>query len=201
LESVEQFFPWAAARLATRQYARHAADSQEILPEEHQMERDYLRAQLSGMLPRAIRGSALVVLYSAFESTTLDFAKSLSADLRCPEFVPTATRGAFPKKASRYFEEMFRVRLFSDELEESEFEVLRTLRNSVVHQQSDFSRLPARIRNSISTSKFRLRSCHVFDGTWIPSSDCISAHGKLVRDWARLLSHRVFERTGIDAYL
>ncbi len=165
------------------------------------MGRESLRAHLTGTLPRAIRGSALVVLYSAFESTVLEFSRSLSIDLQRPNFSPIAKRGAFPRQASRHFEEVFDVRLFSDESESSAIDDLRTLRNSIVHQQCSFARLPARIRDSIVSSKSRLKVCQEFEGTWIPSIECVRAHGELIRTWARLLSSRVFERVGLDSYL
>lgn len=201
LEAVEDFFPYAAARLSLRQYAQHAGEAEKYLPEELEMERDGLRAQLSGMLPRAIRGSALVVLYSAFESTVLDFSKSLASDLECLPFDPFAGAGSFPRRAEKYFSEAFKVQLFSDELEKSGIDVLRSLRNSFIHQQSTFTRLRADIQASIAESKNRLTKCHIHEDVWVPSVECVKAHGELVRNWARLLGHRVIDRVGLDRYL
>ena len=152
LDSVEDYFPYAATQLSLRQHAQHAGETEKYFPEEIEMERDELRDHLSGILPRAIRGSALVVLYSAFESTVIDFSNDLARDLQRSRFVPDGRGGSFPKRANEYFAKKLNVNLFSSELEQIGIDILRQLRNSFVHDQSVFTQLRPEIRASIEES-------------------------------------------------
>lgn len=113
LHAVEDFFPYIAARFKTEQYSEHAANVREYFPEELEIEREELRQHLLGPLPRSIRGSALAVIFSTFESTTMDFAAELAHELGCAGFLPESGRGSFINKARKHFTEVFDVSLFS----------------------------------------------------------------------------------------
>jgi len=199
LRAVEDFFPYVAARFTTEQCTEHAANVREYFPEELEIEREELQQHLLGPLPRSIRGSALVVVFSTFESTTMDFAAELARELGRAGFSPESGRGSFIKKANKHFAEIFNVSLFSDHCEQKGIETLGSLRNSFAHRLSTFSRMDEKLQKRINESKSPLVRGFVHDDIWVPSMDCVSAHGSLVRGWARRLSERVFDRIGTTA--
>ena len=199
LHAVEDFFPYIAARFKTEQYSEHAANVKEYFPEELEIEREELRQHLLGPLPRSIRGSALVVIFSTFESTTMDFAAELTHELGCASFLPVSGRGSFINKASKHFTQVFDVSLFSNQREQKDIETLGSLRNSFAHRLSTFSRMDEKLRKRINESESQLVRGIAHDDIWVPSMDCVFAHGSLVSGWARRLSERVFDRIGIIA--
>ena len=201
LESVEMFFPYAAAQLSLRQHAEHAAGADVYFEEELDSERAQLQDELLGVVPRAIRGSALVVLFSAFESTVMDFSKELSSELELPPFDPSSKKGTLLEKANRYYSDTCGVQLFSSPVEKRGIEILRRLRNSFVHKQSTFLALPEEIQASIIARKNRLTNCQVHGHFWVPNMGCVRAHGELVHTWAHSLCGRVVHRVGPEAYL
>ena len=197
--AVEEFFPYVAAQLSMRQYA--AVPGENYFAEEIEMEREVLRTQLAGPLPRAIRGSALVVLYSAFETTTLNSAKTLSRVLECPSFDPQSERGQFSIKAERYFSEIVKVKLFSGKHESAGIDTLKALRHSFVHRQSAVDTLPKWLRAEMTTPKSQLTQCDIHEGIWIPSIECVKGHAALMSDWGRRLIERTIDRVGLDTFL
>jgi hypothetical protein len=200
LGCLEDFFPYAAAKLSLNQYKEHTADAGTYSPEELESERVQLHEELQGPIPRAIRGSALVVLYSAFESTVMDFSRELSGDLKCSPFEPRSKR-SFLEQAERHFASAFNVGLFSGRTEKQGVDQLRLLRNSFIHHQSSFQHLPRQLQNRIHTPQTALTHCLLNGDIWIPTAKCINAHGSLIREWGRMLSQRVLERIGFDKYL
>jgi hypothetical protein len=200
LECVEDFFPYAATKLSLGQYNEHAGDADKYFPEELEMERAHLHQQLQGPIARAIYGSALVVLYSAFESTVMDFSRELEQELKCPRLQPSP-KAAFPEQAGHHFAAAYGVDLFSAQSEKEGIELLRLLRNSFIHHQSSFRRLPTRIQGLINTPQSSFTKCTVTGDVWIPRMQCIRAYGDLIRQWAHALSQRVIARVGFDKYL
>lgn len=198
LESVEDFFPYAATQHLLRQHSENARNVDQYSEEELQYLQEDMNSHLMDSLPRAILGSAFVVLYSAFESTVVDFAQELAKELSTASIDPSfkdGTRDPFPIKAERYFESVFDVRLFSNAVEKFQVnDTLRELRNSFVHKQSVFKRLPRRLRQSIVESADALTLCVVNDEVWVPRIACVKAHGALIRNWGRELCGRVVER-------
>ena len=198
LEAVEDFFPYAATQQLMRQHSKHARDADRFPEDEIEYLQKEFDDHLSETLPRAILGSALVVLYSAFESTVSDFARDLEKELSLPS-VDTSfrdgTRDSLPIKAERYFRSTYDIRLFSNDLERVRInEILREFRNSFVHHQNAFHKLPHLLKNSIVESKKKLTHCEIKGDIWVPSIICVKAHGLLVRNWAWELSGRIVER-------
>lgn len=200
LECVEQFFPFAAAKLSLTLHQEHAADVGKYLPEELEAERIQLQQQLRGPIARAIRGSALVVLYSAFESTVLDAARELASTLKLQRFEPDP-QASFFAQANHQFKAVFDVNLFSSAAERDVIDRLRLLRNSFIHNQSSVDRLRPGLKDSIRAATSPHTKCLIDGGTWIPTVDCINAYGNSLRYWAHTLSQRVIGRIGPENYL
>jgi hypothetical protein len=200
LECLEDFFPYAATKLSLNQHKEHAADAERYSLEELESERVQLQQQLQGPIPRAIRGSALVVLYSAFESTVMDFSRELSGDLKCSRFEPRS-KPSFPEQAEQHFRNAFKVDLFSGRTEKQGVDQLRLLRNSFIHNQSSFQHLPRQLQKGIHKPQTALTHCLLNEDIWIPTARCIKAHGGLIRGWGQMLSQRVIGRVGFDRYL
>lgn len=201
VESLEMAFPVIVERHKTQQYIEHAANTGEYAIEELEYQERELSKALFGPVARAMRGSALVVFYAAFESTVKDYAKDIAQDLGCDVFNSRDYDCQFMVAANRYFSEVLRTELFGHSREQTQLNLLRLLRNSFVHRQSEVNGMPAKIRELVRHPKSLLVHGEILEGQgiWVPSIGCIKAHADVVRNWARALGMRGIERTGLTA--
>lgn len=194
VEALDEFFPYIAKQFIVRQKARHQSEKDTYFPEELQQEEQALHTQICGALARSINGSALVVIYSTFELTTLDYAKYASGQLKLNPFNPSTEKGQFIVKAQRYYREVLGINLFGSREETAALDTLKALRHSFVHQQSSIPRLPKWLKDDIRSRKNRLALCHDHSEIWIPSIECIRSHAHLVQHWASGLFDRTAKR-------
>lgn len=201
LQAIEEFVPYITAQLLVRQKAKHATEQCQYPQEELELEAVALRKQIIGPLPSAVRGSALVVMYSIFETTALGYAEALVREINCIPFNPRTERGEFIPKITRYYQEVLNIRLFADKRETAGFDTLKELRHSFVHKHCSFNMLPKWLRAEISAKQSLLSNCKVHNDAWIPTNACVSAYGQLIRHWERCLIERLIDRVGLDTFL
>lgn len=197
--SIERAMSDIAARLKTDQYAEHAARHGDYPAEELEYLRKDLNQKIQGPIARAMRGSALVVLFSAYESTRDDVAGWASEKMRCARKWKTRKEENPLQMAADYFSSRLGFELFSRGTgEQSRVDDLRLLRNAFVHHGSKAKSLPGDL-----VTRLEARRTPFEDGdfvsagqVWIPSVTCIRAYASLLGRWARELYGRGVEATG-----
>ena len=181
------------------QHAEHArlSENPDYCAEELNEDRQLLNDQLKGAVARNIFGSALVVVYGAFESTVMDFAAELTSKFGCP---PLRSSHGFIKAATKHFDTHLGFPLFQSMNERQAFELLCGLRNAFVHHRSIVSEMSQDTQRAIASRSSALVHGHVAEevDVWVPSIRCIKAHVSNTKNWARGLFDRRFEKFNID---
>ena len=199
IKSIELAFPIVVQKHKTEQYLEHARLSDSYAPEELDFLKKGLSEKLDGPVARAVQGSALVVLYGAFESTVWDFANDISGEVAVDHLQVRGGRESFLVQAERYFSDVLKIPLFSHARERDQLDILCRLRNSFVHRRSVIDDMPADLRKRVThpTSWLVHGSIEGEFRIWVPSILCIHEHANLVMNWARSLMNRKFDVVGI----
>jgi len=150
------------------------------------------------LFPRVFRGAYLVALWAVFESAITDIADYAKSQLHQTFSLDELRSGDFLSQAEKYFERVLDLKVFSDRTARKQMEVLKALRNALVHDNGQVRGLPKGIQRGIlgdSHPDAGFTVCSDLHNSYIiPTPECLQDNLSLVRRCLEDLSDRAFKK-------
>lgn len=197
LEAVEEGLTHACEQATLRLRAQQKNESKFLHPDDSAQEFYELEVTVEQTLPRIFRGGFILMLWTVFEVVTKRMAEYVCCEREEPEKPSFKFRKGenFLDALERVYKVNLKIEAFPDATIRRQLDLLRQVRNAIVHHNGNVKALPDEIRkkDQRGTPYSGLRiftDCH--DEFFIPTADFLNLNLSLVDTYLTSLATRVY---------
>jgi hypothetical protein len=196
LETIEEELAHAADQARVRQYARHQNEIAYLHPEDIEDDEYALKVTVEQVLPRVFRGGFLLMLWSVFEVAVKRMAEYACRQQNLPSLTSSFNRGNFLENIEKAYANNLGVTAFPDSLVREKLDLLRHVRNALIHHNGSVAALRKSLahRNSAGYAALDLQTySDLHEEFFVPNAAYLTESFVLVKGYLTLLSERVYE--------
>ncbi|MCE9569598.1 MAG: hypothetical protein K8R10_06245 [Rhodocyclales bacterium] len=195
LETIEDELAHAGEQARVRLRARHQREIAYLHPEDREDDEYALKVTVEQVLPRVFRGGFILMLWSVFEVAVKRMAEYACRERNLPSLASSFKHGNFLDAVDRAYTKNLGVVAFPDSLVREKLDLLRHVRNALIHHNGSVAALPESLgaQNAAGYAALGLQTyTDLHDEFFVPHAAYLTENFAVVENYLALLSERVY---------
>jgi len=194
LVAIEEQLSHLKAQYRVRLKARLKRDGRRMHKDDIEFAEYEVTQLTEELFPRLLRGAYLVALWAAFESVVTDMANYAKSEYKQPFGLDELRAGDFLAQAEKYYVRVLHLDLFTDRVDRKHIEMLKGIRNALVHDNGHIDGLPKEVHERLKRSKPAETGVELRDYYIIPTADGLRHYFSVAKRCLEGTYERVFSK-------